>query len=91
GPANLQAVWKRKKEGNEENYPYANNFINSKQVFSVISGCNTYDYASELKFTLEEKDNGTLYICVVMEDNNERSRKMFTIGVNPESRALYPY
>ncbi|XP_055866212.1 uncharacterized protein LOC106071327 isoform X5 [Biomphalaria glabrata] len=78
GPANLQALWRRKKAGHEENYPYANNIKNSKPVFSVISGCNTYDYTSELKCTLEEKDNGTLYICVVMEDNIERSRKMFT-------------
>ncbi|KAI8775418.1 hypothetical protein BgiBS90_023894 [Biomphalaria glabrata] len=87
GPANLQALWKRKKAGHEENYPYANNIKNSKPVFSVISGCNTYDYTSELKFTLEEKDNGTLYICVVMEDNIERSRKMFTSkpGSRPDS------
>ncbi|KAK0043009.1 hypothetical protein Bpfe_027591, partial [Biomphalaria pfeifferi] len=77
GPASLQAVWKR----NDEDYPYPNNITNSNPSSSVVSGCNTYIYSSELKFYLEESDNGNTYICVVTEGNNERSRKMFTIEV----------
>ncbi|KAK0043006.1 hemicentin-1, partial [Biomphalaria pfeifferi] len=77
GPANLQAFWKR----NDEDYPYPNNITNSNPSSSVVSGCNTYTYSSELKFTLEESDNGNTYICVVTERNNEWSRKMFNIEV----------
>ncbi|KAI8775416.1 hypothetical protein BgiBS90_023892, partial [Biomphalaria glabrata] len=85
GPENLQAVWKRQTSNAEENYPYLNNIRSSDPVSSAVSGCNTYTYSSELKFTLEESDNSNTYICVVMEDKNERSRKMFTIGVSTNS------
>ncbi|KAK6987330.1 Hemicentin-1 [Biomphalaria glabrata] len=84
GPPSLLITWKQTAKDSAIENPATGEISNNITTPSVVStGCELSHYTSELKFQLQESDDGNTYYCVASNDTGEQSRGNFTLRIYP--------